>query len=67
MENTRMMVTLPLDEYTNLIRENQMLRCQHEMEELRRQIDELTDENVRLFAQTLHPQLTIEEALADEA
>lgn len=62
-----MMVTLPLDEYTNLIRENQMLRCQHEMEELRRQIDELTDENVRLFAQTLHPQLTIEEALADEA
>lgn len=61
----KLMVTIPLDEYTNLIRENQILRCQRETEELRKQVEALEIENAKLFAATLRPSLTLEEALAE--
>lgn len=62
---SRPMVMIPLDEYTNLIRENQILRCQHEMEDLRRRIEALEIENAKLFAATRSPSLTLKEALAE--
>lgn len=43
MESDRDIV-IPIDEYVKLIRENQILRCQHEMEQLHRTIDDLNKE-----------------------
>lgn len=54
-------VCISLKEYTELIRENQILRCQQEMDDLRRIIDDLNkeiekvkSENTRMYFQ-LHP------------
>lgn len=54
-------VCISLKEYAELIRENQTLRCQQEMEDLRHTIDDLNKElekvkteNARMYFQ-LHP------------
>lgn len=54
-------IVIPIDEYVKLIRENQILRCQHEMDVLQHTIDDLNKElekvkteNARMYFQ-LHP------------
>ena len=54
-------ILISLKEYAELIRENQILRCQHEMDVLQRTIDDLNKElekvkteNARMYFQ-LHP------------
>lgn len=54
-------ILISLKEYTELIRENQILRCQHEMDVLQHTIDDLNkelekvkSENTRMYFQ-LHP------------
>ena len=37
-------IRISLKEYAELIRENQILRCQHEMDQLQRTIDDLNKE-----------------------